>query len=104
MDDEKPKHAKITDYTPQKDGSTIIDTKSYHEQLSSHRQDREYKHKTDGKNFIADVIQCTSLIKEGKTTKLCIEIEADSYTRQPHLITYRYTIMHENYGRRISTH
>lgn len=104
MDDEKPKHAKITEFTPQKDGSTLIDTKSYYEQLSSHHQEREYRRKTDSKNFIADIIQCASLIKDGKTTKLIIEIEADTYTRQPHKITHRYTVLHENYGRRISTH
>ena len=97
---EEPKHATITTETPQADGSVIIDTKSYYEKLASHKEEREYRRKTTRKELLNDLFACVSLILEGKTDEIFIHIK-NGPNREPALITHRYPILKENFGKRV---
>lgn len=97
-----PKHATITTTNPQDDGSVIIDTKAYFEQLASHKEEREYRRKTNRKELLNDLLACVALILEGRTTELTINIKTNTY-KEPDLISHRYTIYKESFNKRIPT-
>jgi len=93
------KHAKVTTYTPQDDGSTRIETSSYHEQLSSIREQIEQHIQTSKDTFLGDIITCLSLITDQKTKELTIVIKSDD-RYMPKLITQVYTVKKEDFNKR----
>lgn len=98
--EEQPKHATIVTRTPQADGSEIIDTKAYYEKLASHKEEREYRRKTSRKELLNNLFDCVKLILDNKTDELFIHIKTGP-NREPSLITHRYPVLKENFGKRV---
>lgn len=94
-----PKHSKIKTFTPQEDGSTKIETKSYYEQLSSIREEIEQHIMTNPGKFLSDIIAALSVISDKKTRELTITIMTDERFN-PNRITKTYTTKKESYNKK----
>lgn len=96
---DKPKHTKITTYTPQEDGTIKSITESYFDDLASRSEDVISKKKTDRNNFLSDVISCLDVITKQQAKVLTLTISVDEWN-QPSLIVKEYTVRKENFNRR----
>ncbi len=94
-----PKHMTTRDFIPQEDGSLVIDTKSYHEQLSSHKQEREVRVLTTNQRYLVDLVSCAKAIEERQGLDPEIRVFKDKRT-EPYLIVYKYTVKKDSYSRR----
>lgn len=93
------KHAKITTYMPQPDGSIEIQTDSYYERPSSLKQEITKHIKTTRDTFMADLINCVDVITSMQTPELTLVITTDR-DHNPTLITQTYTTKKIVYPRR----
>ncbi len=104
---DKPKHEIITDNIPQSEEmisipvDVLINTLSYHETLGSEGKTRQKNLLTSGHTYLADVISCLDVIKDGATRKVTITVTLDKYF-EPKLITKRYLVDHRDYSGRTS--
>lgn len=96
---QKPKYAKIKIIKPQADGTTLIRSESYREELHSYREEVEQSKLTDYNSLINDVMASLKIIKERNTPILTIEIHMDRYG-QPERINQKYITEQETYGRK----
>ena len=94
-----PQHSKVRTFTPQPDGSIVINTESYYEDLSSVGQEIMRHYKTSARDIVADVIKCLDVFKHGGTHKLTIEISTD-VDRMPTQITQTYMTNKEVFAKR----
>lgn len=92
------KHARVTTTIPQQDGSAVIKTESYYEKLNSVKQEIQQSIKTSKATFIADLMKCVSVISDGQSKNLKLEIEADAQGN-PIRIVKTWTTVKEYYGR-----
>jgi len=99
MSDEKLKHAKITKYEEQSDGSIKTVTESYFEELASRREDIIQRVRTDHNSFLSDVIACLDVITQQRTRSLRLDISVDEWNK-PTLIVKQYTVRREDFKRR----
>lgn len=96
---DNPKHAKIKTFTPQDDGSMMIETESYHEKLSGYKQEIMKHINTNKSSFLSDLIASVDVITSQKTKEVTLTITADdSYF--PKQITKVYTVKKETYNKR----
>jgi hypothetical protein len=93
------KHAKVKTRMPQQDGSTVIETASYYEELNTFEQQIEQKVRTSKATFIADLMKAVAPISDGISRSVKIEIDADD-KGQPYRITKTWTVKKEHYGNR----
>ena len=93
------KHGRRTKFISQDDGTIVIKTESYHDQLASETEELMQHIKTSKQDFMADLISVASVITSQKTRHLTIEIETDSHY-QPIRITKTYLVKKENYNKR----
>ena len=89
------KHAKVTTYEEQEDGSIKATTESYFEELSSRKQDIIQHKKTDWNNLLPDVVSCLDVIKQRKTRDLVIRISLNELNN-PYAIVKEYTVKKES--------
>ena len=94
-----PKHARITSYTQNDDGSIAAVTESYFEDLASRKEDIIKSVKTDHNNFLSDIIACLDVINKHQTKELNLKITVDEWNK-PNLIVKQYTVKKENFKRR----
>ena len=92
------KHAKVKTTYIQDDGTLLIATKSYHEELNSVQEEIQQSIKTDKSSFVADLMRCISPISDGSTTKVTLTIEANA-DREPTRIIKTWITRKEYYGR-----
>lgn len=96
---EQLKHAKVRTFTKLEDGSTIVETKSYHEELNMYRKEHIINILTSNATLLADVISCLDVLKGKGTSELVISIKADK-DNLPKMITKTYVIENHSYGGR----
>lgn len=98
MSGEEFKHAKVKEYSPQADGSTRIDTRSYHDTLSAHKVEIMQHIKTNGQRYLSDIIASSGVLKERKVSHLVIDIQMDN-NYEPRLITRTYVASKSEFGK-----
>jgi hypothetical protein len=98
---EQIKHARVTTRTPRPDDPSIVDvdTKSYHEKLSSIEQRVEQSLMTSRATLASDLIECLEEIAAGETPELELKITTNRSTGEPERIVKTWTTRKENYGR-----
>ncbi len=92
------KYGKVKKAIPQSDGTTKIETKSYHEKLSSVREEVQQSIKTSKTTFIKDIMQCFAVISDKETREVTVTVEADE-NHQPMRIVKTWTTLKEYYGK-----
>jgi NADPH-dependent 7-cyano-7-deazaguanine reductase QueF-like protein len=92
------KHARVTTTIPQPDGSKIIETKSYYEELNSVQEEIQQSIKTNKATFVTDLMRCVSPISDGISKKITLVIEAND-KHEPIRIVKTWTTHKEYYGR-----
>ena len=104
---DQPKHEVITENVPESEvmitipADVLINTMSYHETLGSVSKTRQKNLLTSGHTYLADIISCLDVVKDGSTRKLTITVTLDKYF-EPKLITKRYLVDHKDYSGRTS--
>jgi hypothetical protein len=93
------KHAKVKTTIPQADGSQLIKTASYYEELNSIKEEVSQHIETNGRSLAVDIIKCLKHITERQTQELTLHITTDKKTGEALLITKTYTTKKEYYGR-----
>ena len=92
------KHARRKLTIPQPDGTELIRTEGYHEELNSITEELRKSVKTDKSNFIKDLMESVNVVTKRQSRKLTLEIEADD-AGNPVRIIKTWTIRKEYYGR-----
>lgn len=93
-----PKHIKTTEYSKDDDGNTVIESKSYHDQLSHHVVELEKQVKSSFETLKLDVDHALKHFIEDGSPKLVLTLD---YARrgQPRIIK-RWVTVKENYNKR----
>lgn len=91
------KHAKVKTTTPQPDGTLLIETKSYYEELNSIQEEIQQSIRTTKATFVTDLMHCVSLISDGTSRKITITIEAND-RNEPTRIVKTWTVRKEYHG------
>lgn len=99
MEVSDPKHTKITEFEEQEDGTLLITTSSYFEELSSIKQKVAKNVKTSKATFLSDIISCLDPVNKQQTKELTLTIVLDEWNQPAHIVK-EYTIKKENYKRR----
>lgn len=94
----KLKHARVTTTIPQKDGTTMIKTESYYEELNSIQEEIQQSIRTDKQSFVTELMKCVSPISDGTSKKVTIVIEAND-RHEPIRIVKTWTVRKEYYGK-----
>ena len=79
--------------------SKVITTESYHEKLSSYKQEVQQTIRTNGIKLTEDVIACLQHILLGDTPELTIHISRDKITGEPNFVTKTWITKKEYYGK-----
>lgn len=93
------KHARLKRTSNQPDGTKLIQTESYYEDLSSYEEQVEQKIKTSKHTFLADLMKAVAPISDGVSRNVTLAIEADD-NNIPYRIIQTVTVKKEHYGRR----
>jgi hypothetical protein len=96
-----PPHTKVTTRRQLPNGDVQIDMHSMYKELSSVSQEIEQKIETSRETLALDLIKAVALISSGETPELTLHIITDKTTGEPKLITKRFTVAKEYYGKGI---
>lgn len=92
------KHARRTVTTPQSDGSQIIVTEGYYEELNSVKEEIQKSILTTKDTFIKDLMEAVGVVTRRESRDLTLKIEADK-DGNPIRIVKTWTTRKEYYGR-----
>ena len=90
------KHAKVKTTEPQADGTRLITTKSFYEELNSVKEETQQSIRTSRATLLTDILKCLAIITDDVSKELTINIK-DDHGRMT--IVKTWTTRREYYGK-----